>query len=163
MTIYDFASGVTMHGFNHVFVKEMDVRTPVHGSSDHSATRVVWTSPYIHGQGPINFEDAYLDFGISRIVRTFCTSGKRVFSCNFLCTFSCTISNKIQCAPRVMFWLSSPHVTNIEEVSAQLLKFPSITICNVNPVLFSKVKIHRPFNWQILENLSNCRFENFEG
>ena len=26
MTIYDFASGVTMHGFNHVFVKEMDVR-----------------------------------------------------------------------------------------------------------------------------------------
>ena len=27
MTIYDFASGVTMHGFNHVFVKDMDVRT----------------------------------------------------------------------------------------------------------------------------------------
>ena len=25
MTIYDFASGVTMHGFNHVFVKEMNV------------------------------------------------------------------------------------------------------------------------------------------
>ena len=155
MTIYDFASGVTMHGFNHVFVKEMDVRTPVHGSSDHSATRVVWTSPYIHDQGPINFEDAYLDFGFSWIVRTFCASGKRAFSC--------TIFYKIQCAPRVMFWLSSPHVTNIEEVSAQLLKFPSITICNVNPVLFSKVKIDRPFNWQIRENLSNCRFENFEG
>ena len=29
MTIYDFASGVTMHGFNHVFVKDMDVRTNV--------------------------------------------------------------------------------------------------------------------------------------
>ena len=59
--------------------------------------------------------------------------------------FSCTFSYKIKCAPRVMFWLSSPHVTNIEEVSAQLLKFPSITICNVNPVLFSKVKLAGPF------------------
>ena len=29
MTIYDFASGVTMHGFNHVFVKDMDFRTGV--------------------------------------------------------------------------------------------------------------------------------------
>ena len=156
MTIYDFASGVTMHGFNHVFVKEMDVRTLVRGCFSTTARQpVVWTSPNIHDQGPINFENAYLDFGFSWIVRTFCASGKRAFSC--------TIFYKIQCAPRVMFWLSSPHVTNIEEVSAQLLKFPSITICNVNPVLFSKVKFDRPFNWQILENLSNCRFENFEG
>lgn len=98
---------------------------------------VAWTSPDIHYQGSINFENAYLDFGFSWIVRTFCASGKRAFSCTF--------SDKIKCAPRVMFWLSSPHVTNIEEVSAQLLKFPSITICNVNPVLFSKVKLAGPF------------------
>ena len=141
MTIYDFASGVTMHGFNHVFVKEMDVHTLVHSCFSPIARRpVVWTSPNIHDQGPINFENAYLDFGFSWIVRTFCASGKRAFFMHSL-----SLSYKIKCAPRVMFWLSSPHVTNIEEVSAQLLKFPSITICNVNPVLFSKVKFARPF------------------
>ena len=138
MTIYDFASGVTMHGFNHVFVKEMDVRTLVRGCFSTTARQLfVWISPNIHDQGPINFENANLDFGFSWIVRTFCASGKS--------DFSCTFSYKIKCAPRVMFWLSSPHVTNIEEVSAQLLKFPSITICNVNPVLFSKVKLAGPF------------------
>ena len=80
MTIYDFASGVTMHGFNHVFVKEMDVHTLVHSCFSPIARRpVVWTSPNIHDQGPINFENAYLDFGFSWIVRTFCASGKRAF------------------------------------------------------------------------------------
>ena len=76
MTIYDFASGVTMHGFNHVFVKEMDVRSTVRPTTRRP---VVWTSPYIHDQGPINFENAYLDFGFSWIVRTFCASGKTSF------------------------------------------------------------------------------------
>ena len=48
---------------------------------------VVWTSPYIHDQGPINFENAYLDFGFSRIVRTFCASGNRFFRAIFCALF----------------------------------------------------------------------------
>ena len=52
MTIYDFASGVTMHGFNHVFVKDMDVQT--NGSlqdHDHAVPSftVIWSGPDIHG------------------------------------------------------------------------------------------------------------------
>ena len=89
-----------------------------------------------------------MDNGFSWILCAFRTSGKLLAHGDFkirsiFADFSrfCPKKNEIQCAPRVMFWLSSPHVTNIEEVSAQLLKFPSITICNVNPVLFSKVNL----------------------
>ena len=102
MKIFEFAEGVTMHGFNHVFVKGQ----PMYRTC-------LWSLAFVGSWILFIFQ-----------VSTFIRLESKVM---------------VKCAPAITYWLSCPHTTNIEEVSATLLQFPSVTICNVNPILFSKV------------------------
>lgn len=43
------------------------------------------------------------------------------------------------CVDRVQFYFQYPHVTKLDEVAAPKLKFPSITLCNLNSFRFTSV------------------------
>ncbi|XP_043910880.1 acid-sensing ion channel 2-like [Protopterus annectens] len=45
----------------------------------------------------------------------------------------------VESAERVAFYFSYPHVTKVDEVVANSLLFPAVTICNFNKFRFSKV------------------------
>ncbi|CAB1437288.1 unnamed protein product [Pleuronectes platessa] len=43
------------------------------------------------------------------------------------------------CVDRVQFYFQYPHVTKLDEVSAPMMVFPSVTFCNLNSFRFNRV------------------------
>ena len=44
-----------------------------------------------------------------------------------------------QSSNRVRYYLERPHVTKLDEISGGILRFPAVTICNLNEFRFSQI------------------------
>ena len=55
-----------------------------------------------------------------------------------------TIVAFFQSSNRVNYYLERPHVTKLDEISAINLRFPVVTICNLNEFRFSQITRYTP-------------------
>ena len=69
-----------------------------------------------------------------------------------------------QAQDRYSYYMSSPHVTKLDELSASQLVYPSITICNVNQFRYSKITVDDFYNYgkDILAVFKNKSGNSFE-
>ncbi|XP_072417792.1 acid-sensing ion channel 2-like isoform X1 [Chiloscyllium punctatum] len=65
----------------------------------------------------------------------------------------------VECAERVAFYFSYPHVAKLEEVAANNLVFPAVTICNLNEFRFSKLTVNDLYHAGELLGLLNVHLE----
>ncbi|XP_051894733.1 acid-sensing ion channel 2-like isoform X3 [Pristis pectinata] len=65
----------------------------------------------------------------------------------------------VECAERVAFYFSYPHVAKLEEVATNNLVFPAVTICNLNEFRFSKLTANDLYHAGELLGLLNVHLE----
>ncbi|GCB63194.1 hypothetical protein scyTo_0013166 [Scyliorhinus torazame] len=65
----------------------------------------------------------------------------------------------MECAERVAFYFSYPHVAKLEEVATNNLVFPAVTICNLNEFRFSKLTVNDLYHAGELLGLLNVHLE----
>eukprot|EP00061_Rhincodon_typus_P018539 g47751.t1 len=65
----------------------------------------------------------------------------------------------VECAERVAFYFSYPHVAKLEEVATNNLVFPAVTICNLNEFRFSKLTVNDLYHAGELLGLLNVHLE----
>ncbi|KAJ8358965.1 hypothetical protein SKAU_G00154900 [Synaphobranchus kaupii] len=63
------------------------------------------------------------------------------------------------CVDRVQFYFEYPHVTKLDEVSAPVMIFPAITVCNLNSFRFRSVTRNDLYHAGELLALLNRRYE----
>ena len=84
-------------------------------------------------------------FTPEKVIRRFAWSLAFLASLTLLILQVCCDFNKtydllpIQSSNRVRYYLERPHVTKLDEISGGILRFPAVTICNLNEFRFSQI------------------------
>ena len=84
-------------------------------------------------------------FTPKKVIRRFAWSLAFLASLTLLILQVCCDFNKtydtlpIQSSNRVRYYLERPHVTKLDEISGGILRFPAVTICNLNEFRFSQI------------------------
>uniref|UniRef100_A0A4W3HSH3 Amiloride-sensitive cation channel 1, neuronal n=1 Tax=Callorhinchus milii TaxID=7868 RepID=A0A4W3HSH3_CALMI len=65
----------------------------------------------------------------------------------------------VECAERVAFYLSYPHVAKLEEVATNNLVFPAVTVCNLNEFRFSRLTVNDLYHAGEMLGLLNVHLE----
>ncbi|XP_078661439.1 acid-sensing ion channel 1C-like [Branchiostoma floridae x Branchiostoma belcheri] len=65
-----------------------------------------------------------------------CSIRRILWGLAFLTSFGLLVNQGVD---RVLYFFQYPHVTKLDELEAQMMSFPAITICNLNPFRFSQI------------------------